>query len=75
MILSSKLIASGLATISILGSGIGIGIIFGSLLIGSAMNPRFTNDLFSIALLGFALTEAVALFGLMMAFLLLFGTF
>jgi F-type H+-transporting ATPase subunit c len=73
--MSAQLLASGLATISILGSGIGIGVIFGSLLIGSALNPRFKDDLFSLALLGFALTEAVALFGLMMAFLLLYGSY
>jgi len=75
MLMSAQLLASGLATISILGSGIGIGVIFGSLLIGSALNPRFKDDLFSLALLGFALTEAVALFGLMMAFLLLYGSY
>jgi F-type H+-transporting ATPase subunit c len=31
------------------------------------------KQLFIYAILGFALTEAIALFGLMMAFLILFG--
>ena len=72
-LISSKLIAAGLATISITGAGVGIGIIFGSLLQAVARNPQQTQILFSYAILGFALTEAIALFGLMMAFLILFG--
>lgn len=70
---SAKLIASGLATISISGSGIGIGIVFASLILGISRNPSLTKNLFTYAILGFALTEAIALFGLMMAFLILFG--
>jgi F-type H+-transporting ATPase subunit c len=70
---SSKLIAAGLATISLAGSGVGIGIVFGSLINAIARNPSLTKQLFVYAILGFALTEAIALFGLMMAFLILFG--
>ena len=70
---SSKLIASGLATISIAGAGVGIGIVFAALIVGIARNPSLTKNLFTYAILGFALTEAIALFGLMMAFLILFG--
>jgi len=36
-------------------------------------NPKEENKLFSYTLLGFALTEAIALFGLMIVFLILFG--
>jgi F-type H+-transporting ATPase subunit c len=70
---SSKLIASGLATISSAGSGVGIGIVFAALIMAIARNPFLTKQLFVYAVLGFALTEAIALFGLMMAFLMLFG--
>jgi F-type H+-transporting ATPase subunit c len=73
MIESSKLIAAGLSTISLCGSGVGIGIVFGSLILAVARNPFITKQLFIYAILGFALTEAIALFGLMMAFLILFG--
>jgi len=38
-----------------------------------ARNPALLKQLFTYALLGFALTEAIALFGLMMSFLILFG--
>jgi F-type H+-transporting ATPase subunit c len=68
-----QFIGAGLSTISIAGSGVGIGIIFGSLLEAVARNPNMEQILFAYAILGFALTEAIALFGLMITFLLLFG--
>jgi F-type H+-transporting ATPase subunit c len=70
---SSKLIAAGIATVSLAGSGVGIGIVFASLIIAISRNPYLTKQLFVYTILGFALTEAIALFGLMMAFLILFG--
>ncbi|RKP33343.1 ATP synthase subunit 9, mitochondrial [Dimargaris cristalligena] len=73
MLASAKLIASGLATISIAGAGVGIGTVFGSLINGVSRNPSLRGQLFSYAILGFALTEAIALFGLMMSFLLLYA--
>jgi F-type H+-transporting ATPase subunit c len=73
IIQSSKLIGAGLATISLAGSGVGIGIVFGSLISALARNAALGKQLFIYAILGFALTEAIALFGLMMAFLILFG--
>lgn len=68
-----KLIGAGLAVISISGSGVGIGIVFAALITAIARNPFLTKQLFIYAILGFALTEAIALFGLMMALLILFG--
>lgn len=53
--------------------GAGIGSVFGSLIIGYARNPSLKQQLFSYAILGFALSEAMGLFCLMMAFLLLFA--
>ncbi len=70
---AAKLLGAGLATISIAGAGVGIGLVFAALLIAVGRNPALANQLFTYALLGFALTEAFALFGLMMAFLILFG--
>lgn len=68
-----QLIGAGLATISLAGSGVGIGIVFGSLVLGTARNPLLNKQLFTYAILGFALTEAIALFGLMITFIILFG--
>jgi len=70
---SAKLIGAGLATIGVLGSGIGIGVVFGALVQGVARNPSLKQQLTSITILGFALSEAVALFALMIALLILFG--
>ncbi len=67
MIESSKLIAAGLSTISLCGSGVGIGIVFGSLILAVARNPFITKQLFIYAISGSASTEAIALFGPMMA--------
>jgi len=67
-----KLLGSGLATIGLVGAGAGVGVVFGSLLIAVARNPDQLNNLFRLAILGFALTEAVGLLALMMAFLILF---
>jgi len=68
----TKYIGAGLATISLAGSGVGIGIVFASLLTSYARNPSLEKQLFVYAILGFALSEAIALFGLMMSFLILF---
>jgi|TARA_X000000950_G_scaffold16118_1_gene17550 F-type H+-transporting ATPase subunit c len=69
---SSKMIGAGMATIGLTGAGAGIGIVFGSLVIALSRNFEIKKDLFGYAILGFALTEAIALFALMMAFLILF---
>lgn len=68
-----KLVGAGLASISMLGSGVGIGVIFAGLLVSYARNPKEESKLFSYTLSGFALTEAIALFGLMIVSLILFG--
>lgn len=65
-------IAAGIAVTSISGAGVGIGTIFGSLITAIGYAPEQEEKLFFYALLGFALTEAIALFGLMVTFLVLF---
>lgn len=73
MLAGMKLIGAGLATISLAGAGAGIGTVFSGLMQAVARNPFMLKQLFIYAILGFALTEAIALFGLMMAFLILFA--
>ena len=70
---SAKLIGAGLATIGVAGPGAGAGIVFNALINATAQNPFLKQQLFVYAILGFALTEAVGLFALMMAFLFLFA--
>jgi len=70
---AAKYIGAGLATIGLAGAGVGIGTVFGALVLGISRNPSLKDELFKMAILGFALTEAIALFALMIVFLLLFA--
>lgn len=72
MLQAAKIIGTGLATTGLIGAGVGIGIVFGALIIGVARNPTLSGRLFNYAILGFAFSEATGLFALMMAFLLLY---
>lgn len=73
MLQSAKLIGAGLATIGVAGSGVGIGTVFGALVTATARNPSLKAQLFTYTILGFAVVEAIALFALMIAFLILFA--
>ena len=70
---AAKFVGAGLATIGLAGAGVGIGTVFGALVLGISRNPSLKDEMFRIAILGFALTEAIALFALMIVFLLLFA--
>jgi len=70
---AAKLIGAGLATIGLVGAGVGVGVVFGSLLVAVSKNPFMQQELFRLAILGFALTEAVGLLALMMAFMIMFS--
>jgi F-type H+-transporting ATPase subunit c len=72
-LLGAKFIGGGLATISMGGAGVGIGVVFAGYLNAVARNPNLERTLFGYAILGFALTEAIALFGLMMAMLIIYS--
>jgi len=70
---SGKSVGAGLCTIGLVGAGTGVGLVFASLVFGLSRNPAEEQRLFKYAMLGFALTEAVGLLALMMAFLILFS--
>lgn len=72
MLVEFKMIGAGIACSGLGGVGQGIGHIFSSLVEAMATNPTLSKSLFNYALIGFALTEAVALFILMITFLILF---
>jgi len=73
MLMAAKLIGAGLATIALAGAAIGVGLIFAALIQGTSRNPSLKNELFNQAILGFALTEALGLFALMMALMFLYA--
>ena len=54
MIQSAKILGAGIATVGLTGAGVGIGVVFGALILGVARNPSQQNQLFSYAILGFA---------------------
>jgi F-type H+-transporting ATPase subunit c len=71
MVSEFKLLGAGLGTIALSGVGNGIGLIFNGLLNGVSVNPSISKLLFNYAIIGFALT-AIALFTIMIVFLILF---
>ena len=70
---AAKFVGAGIATIGLAGAGVGIGVVFSALILGISRNPSQRDEMFKAAILGFALTEAIALFVLMIVFLLLFA--
>ncbi|MBI1954212.1 MAG: F0F1 ATP synthase subunit C [Proteobacteria bacterium] len=70
---SAKMIGTGLAIIALIGPGVGIGHVFANLVSSLARNPSAKNDIFGVALLGFALTESIALLAFVVAMIILFS--
>lgn len=73
MLQGSKYIGAGLASSGLIGAGIGIGLVFQGLFIATARNPSLRSYLFSTAILGFALAEAIGLFSMAISFLILYS--
>src|SRR5207248_9569637 len=69
---SAKMIGAGLACIALVGAGIGIGNIFAALVTSIARNPATQQQITAPAFIGFALAEATGLFGLGIAFIILY---
>lgn len=69
---AAKMIGAGIAAVALGGAGVGIGHIFGNYLAGALRNPAAAQAQFPNLLLGFALTEATGLFGLVVALIILF---
>lgn len=70
MVAAAKILGAGLATIGLAGAGVGVGLVFAALINSTSRNPSLRPQLFSYTILGFALTEAIGLFALMMVFVL-----
>ena len=65
------LLAAGIAVFTGLGAGIGIGIATGKAAEAVARQPEATGKIQTILLLGAALSEATAIYGLVVALMLL----
>lgn len=69
---AAKLIGAGLAAIGTGVAAIGVGTLFGNFLTGALRNPSAAQGQFANLIFGFAVTEALGIFALLIAFLLLF---
>ncbi len=68
-----KFIGAGLTTLGMLGAAIGVGRVFASMLEGIARNPSAESKMTKYAFIGAALAEAMGLFALVIALLLLYA--
>jgi ATP synthase F0 subunit c len=69
---AAKLIGAGLAMIGTIGAGLGIGVVVNGAVQGIARNPDAGGVVQTNMILGVALAEAVAIYCLVVALLILF---
>ena len=69
---AARYIGAGIACLGMGGAGIGLGTIFGNYLAGALRNPSAADGQFGRLIFGFAVTEALGIFALLIAFLLVF---
>jgi F-type H+-transporting ATPase subunit c len=70
---AAKYIGAGIACIGMGGAGVGVGAIFGHYLAAALRNPSAAQGQFGNLIFGFAVTEALGIFSLLIALLLLFA--
>jgi len=69
---AAKFIGAGLSMIGALGAGVGIGLSVQGAVQGMARNPDAYGNLLVNMILGIAFSEAIAIYCLVVAFLMLF---
>jgi F-type H+-transporting ATPase subunit c len=69
---AARYIGAGLAMTGLIGAGAGLGILFGNYLQAAIRNPSAAGGERVWLVLGLALTEAMGIFALVIAFLILF---
>lgn len=72
IIQAAKYLGAGLAMIGAMGGGIGIGLSVHGAVNGMARNPDTTGNLMTNMILGVAFSEAIAIYCLVISFLILF---
>ncbi len=70
---AAKLIGAGLAAIGMIGAGLGVGNVWSSYFAAIARNPAAKDEIGATIWIGFAVTEAIALFALVVALIALFA--
>lgn len=69
--LPASFIGMGLAALGLAGSGVGLGIIFGKAIEAFARQPSAEAQLSKYIWIGAAFVEAIALYGLVLAFIIM----
>lgn len=69
--MDTSMIGMGLAAIGLAGSGLGMGYMFGKMLESIARNPHTRPELTKVMFLGLAMIESIALYGIVIAFLIM----
>ncbi|NBB15937.1 F0F1 ATP synthase subunit C [Caulobacter sp. SLTY] len=70
---AAKFIGAGLATLGMIGAGIGVGTIFGNFLSGALRNPSAAASQIGNLFVGAALAEALGILAFVLGMLILFG--
>lgn len=68
-----RYVGAGLAAIGMIGAGIGVGNVWASYISALSRNPASKDDIGASIWIGFAVTEAIALFALIIGLMSLFG--
>lgn len=68
---AAALIGMGMAAAGFAGSGVGIGYVFGKMIEAVARQPGSEQRVSKYLWIGFALTEAIALYALVVAFIIM----
>ena len=70
---AAKQIGAGLATLGMIGAGIGVGTIFGSFLSGALRNPGAAASQIGNLFVGAALAEALGILAFVLGVLIFYG--
>ncbi|MDO9222785.1 MAG: F0F1 ATP synthase subunit C [Caulobacter sp.] len=70
---AAKAIGAGLATLGMIGAGIGVGTIFGNFLSGALRNPSAAASQIGNLFVGAALAEALGILAFVLGVLIYFG--
>ena len=70
---AAKLVGAGLAAIGMVGAGVGVGNVWAAYISAIARNPAAKEEIGASIWIGFAVTEAIALFALIVSLIILYG--
>jgi len=70
---AAQMIGAGLAAIGLAGVGVGIGNVFATTIATIGRNPSIQARITGLMWIGFALVEAIGLFALLIAFMVMFS--